>query len=95
MLAQSNQEKFWNYEHRFNSNFSKFGFHLGDAIPISSRVIGLTYPGDPQNGDFSKSSVKYGDATVYVGHNLINLATGIKNLKSSASSTIADIAQSK
>ena len=76
-----NLEKYWKYRDRFKKNFINIGPDQGQSIPMSARCIGFTFGGDPQNADNSKSRLYFQDATIYLGHYLVMLATEHKMLK--------------
>lgn len=77
-----NQEKYWNYRNRLISDFVKVGKNQGESIPMSARSIGFAYDGVPLNAEGRKPSrIYYQDATIYIGHYLILLATENKFLR--------------
>ncbi len=77
---QENSEKYWGYRDRLKKNFLKIGNLPGESIPMSARAIGYCYDQAPLIDGRKPSRIYYGDATIYLGHYLIVLATEYQNL---------------
>lgn len=77
--AQTNElnlGKYWSYRERLRKDFVRIGPDEGMSIPASARSIGFAHADVPENASGHRPSrMYYQDATIYLGHYLIVLAT--------------------
>lgn len=80
-LAQTPEEnlsKYWNYRDRLRKNFLKIGSLPGESIPMTARRVDWAFSGQDASPWPDASAVYYSDATIYLGHYIMVLATEYK-----------------
>lgn len=74
-------EKYWNYRERLVKDFVRVGSANGMSIPMSARSVGFAYANcDVNDEGFKPSRIYYQDATIYLGHYMVMLASEAKIL---------------
>jgi hypothetical protein len=73
--AQENMNKYWTYRDRLRKDFLKIGNLDGESIPMTSRRIDWAFQNQNDSPWPEASAVYYSDATIYLGHYIMLLAT--------------------
>jgi hypothetical protein len=72
---QENLDKYWSYRDRLRKDFLKIGNEKGESIPMTSRRIDWAFQNQNDSPWPNASAVYFSDATIYLGHYLMLLAT--------------------
>ncbi len=73
-----NLEKYWTYRDRLRKNFLKIGDQAGESIPMTARRVDWAFSGQDASPWPDARAVYYSDATIYLGHYIMVLATEYK-----------------
>jgi hypothetical protein len=80
-IAQTSEDnigKYWTYRDRLRKNFLKIGTLPGESIPMTARRIDWAFSGQGASPWPNASAVYFSDATIYLGHYIMVLATEYK-----------------
>lgn len=73
--SSDNLNKYWSYRDRIRKNFLKIGDLAGESIPMTARRVDWAFSGQDASPWPDASAIYYSDATIYLGHYIMVLAT--------------------